>query len=62
MPADVAGFDAVDANTYVRRFTYPEELADLGIVGALSASLCAMVGNLTTGKKKYAQYQNDIER
>lgn len=31
-PADVAGFDAVDANTYVRRFTYPEELADLGIV------------------------------
>ena len=32
MPADVAGFDAVDANTYVRRFTYPEELADLGIV------------------------------
>lgn len=31
-PADVAGFDAVDTNTYVRRFTYPEELADLGIV------------------------------
>lgn len=31
-PADVSGFDAVDANTYVRKFTYPEELADLGIV------------------------------
>ncbi len=29
---DVSGFEAVDANTYVRRFTYPEELADLGIV------------------------------
>lgn len=32
------------------------------LVGALSASLCSMVGNLTTGKKKYAEYQVDIER
>ena len=31
-PADVSGFDAVDANTYARRFTYPEETADCGIV------------------------------
>lgn len=31
-PADVAGFDAVDDNTYLRRFTYPEELDGLGIV------------------------------
>jgi formiminotetrahydrofolate cyclodeaminase len=30
--------------------------------GALSAALCSMVGNLTTGKKKYAEYQADIER
>ena len=32
------------------------------LVAALSASLCSMVGNLTSGKKKYAQYQQDIER
>lgn len=32
------------------------------LVGALSASLASMVGNLTTGKKKYAEYQQDIER
>ncbi len=28
---DVLGFEAVDENTFARRFTYPEELADLGI-------------------------------
>ena len=32
------------------------------LVGALSAALCSMVGNLTSGKKKYAEYQKDIER
>lgn len=36
-----------------------------GGVAALSASLasalCSMVANLTTGKKKYAQYQEEIE-
>lgn len=32
------------------------------LIGALSSSLCSMVANLTTGKKKYAQYQADIER
>ena len=32
------------------------------LMGALSASLCSMVGNLTSGKKKYAEYQQDIER
>lgn len=32
------------------------------LVGALSAALCSMVGNLTSGKKKYAEYQADIER
>ena len=30
--------------------------------GALAASLCAMAGNLTAGKKKYAAYENDIQR
>ena len=32
------------------------------LVGAVSAALCSMVANLTSGKKKYAQYQPDIER
>lgn len=32
------------------------------LCGALSASLASMVANLTTGKKKYAEYQQDIER
>ena len=32
------------------------------LTGALGVALCAMVGNLTTGKKKYADVQPDIER
>ena len=32
------------------------------MVGTVSAALCSMVANLTAGKKKYAQYQEDIER
>lgn len=32
------------------------------LTGALSAALCSMVANLTTGKKKYAEYQEDIQR
>lgn len=32
------------------------------MLGAVAASLCQMVANLTSGKKKYAQYQEDIER
>lgn len=31
------------------------------LIGAISCSLCSMVANLTTGKKKYAQYQEKIE-
>ena len=31
-------------------------------VGALGTALGAMVANLTTGKKKYAQFQDDITR
>ena len=31
------------------------------LVAALAAALASMVGNLTSGKKKYAQYQEDIE-
>ena len=32
------------------------------LIGALSAALCSMVANLTSGKKNYAQYQGDIDR
>lgn len=32
-----------------------------GLVAAIGMSLGAMVGNLTTGKKKYAEYQEEIE-
>lgn len=32
------------------------------IVGALGTALCSMVGNLTVGRKKYAQYEADVKR
>ena len=32
------------------------------LIGTVAAALCSMVANLTTGKKKYEQYQEDIER
>ena len=31
------------------------------IIGAIGCALCSMVANLTTGKKKYAQYQERID-
>ena len=31
------------------------------LVGGVSCALCSMVANLTTGKKKYAQYQDRID-
>jgi formiminotetrahydrofolate cyclodeaminase len=31
------------------------------LVGATGVALCSMVANLTSGKKKYAEYQSDIE-
>lgn len=32
------------------------------LVGAYGAALCAMVGNLTIGRKKYASVQEDIQK
>ncbi|MGI6108971.1 MAG: cyclodeaminase/cyclohydrolase family protein [Eubacteriaceae bacterium] len=32
------------------------------LVGSIGVALGGMVGNLTTGKKKYAQYEDDIQR
>ena len=31
------------------------------LVGALSMALCSMAGNFTTGKKKYAQYEEELQ-
>lgn len=30
--------------------------------GALAAALCSMVGNFTTGKRRYAVYEDDVQR
>ena len=32
------------------------------LVGSVGAALASMVGNLTTGKKKYAEFESDIQR
>ena len=32
------------------------------LAGTLGVALCAMVGNFTTGKKKYAAYEEDVQR
>ena len=32
------------------------------MIGSVAAALGSMVANLTTGKKKYEQYQEDIDR
>lgn len=31
------------------------------LIGCVSVALCGMVSNLTTGKKKYAEYENTIQ-
>ena len=31
------------------------------LIGAIGVSLCSMVANLTAGKKKYEEYQSDLE-
>ncbi len=31
------------------------------LIGAIGVSLCAMVANITSGKKKYAEYQEDLD-
>ncbi len=32
------------------------------LMGSLAAALCAMAGNLTSGKKKFALYEDDLQR
>lgn len=31
------------------------------LIGAVGVALCSMVANLTTGKKKYAEYEDDLQ-
>lgn len=49
--------DALAAKTSV-----PGGGAAAAYVGALAVALCNMVGNFTTGKKKYAEYEEDVQR
>lgn len=36
--------------------------AAAALSGALASALCSMVGNYTTGKKRYAAYEDDVQR
>ncbi|MBR3607360.1 MAG: cyclodeaminase/cyclohydrolase family protein [Lachnospiraceae bacterium] len=49
-------------NTLASKEPTPGGGGAAALVGTVSAALCSMVANLTTGKKKYEQYQEDIER
>ena len=49
--------DAVAAKTSI-----PGGGGAAAYVGALSVALCSMAGNFTTGKMKYAAYEEDIQR
>ena len=52
-------------NDFVGRLSSAEPTPGGGgaaaLCGALSSALCNMVCNLTTGKKKYAEYQPEID-
>lgn len=49
-------------NTLASKEPTPGGGGAAALVGTVAAALCSMVANLTTGKKKYAQYQEDIDR
>ncbi len=49
-------------NTLASKEPTPGGGGAAALVGTVAAALCSMVANLTTGKKKYEQYQEDIER
>lgn len=52
--------------TFIEKLSTKEPVPGGGgasaLMGAVSAALCSMVANLTSGKKKYAEYQEDVER
>lgn len=49
-------------NTLASKEPTPGGGGAAALVGTVAAALGSMVANLTTGKKKYAQYQEDIDR
>lgn len=49
-------------NTLASKEPTPGGGGAAALVGTVAAALCSMVANLTTGKKKYEQYQEDIDR
>ena len=49
--------DAIAAKTSV-----PGGGAVAAYAGAMGAALCSMVGEFTTGKKRYAEYEEDVQR
>ena len=49
-------------NTLASKEPTPGGGGAAALVGTVAAALCSMVANLTSGKKKYAMYQEDIDR
>ena len=49
-------------NTLASKEPTPGGGGAAALVGTVAAALCSMVANLTSGKKKYEQYQEDIDR
>lgn len=56
----------MELNEFIRRLSSKAPVPGGGgasaLIGAIGVSLCSMVANLTSGKKKYAQYQEDIDK
>ncbi len=71
-PAWMCNYKYIDHAEAKTMTTFLEELSSKSpapggggasaLVGSIGVSLCAMVANLTTGKKKYAPYQEDLDR
>ena len=49
-------------NTLASKEPTPGGGGAAAMVGTLAAALCSMVANLTSGKKKYEMYQEDMDR
>jgi methenyltetrahydrofolate cyclohydrolase len=54
-----------EINIFIKKLSSKEPTPGGGgasaLIGAVSAALCSMAANFTSGKKKYAEYQSDIE-
>lgn len=50
------------ANVLAAKQSVPGGGGAAAYVGALAAALCSMVGEFTAGKKRYAQYEGDVQR